>query len=135
MGGNNRIKWLTKPDFMTRSLYNIRATKVSIARKSLFKVLHFKMPGIKLDISYASETIICFESKIFFNLVNTIQVFIFVGTTNFRIINIFIPFYLYLKNIDTLTIYLTNITNQTHLPRWQKYLNFLQIKISMIFSQ
>lgn len=49
---------------------------------------------------------------ILLNSINTIQVDIPVGITNFYVIDIFTSFFLCLKNIDILKIYLNNITNQ-----------------------
>ena len=70
------------------------------------------MPKIELDITCANEATLYFENIISLSLIGTVQVFISVGTTNFYIIDIHTPFFLYLKDINTLSIYLNNITNQ-----------------------
>lgn len=46
------------------------------------------------------------------SLIDTIQVNISISIINFHFIDIHILFLLYLKNMDTLSIYLNNITNQ-----------------------
>lgn len=69
------------------------------------------MSKIELDITYASKTIICFEIEISLSLISIIQVFIFVNSINFHIINIFTPFFFYLKDINIFDIYLNNIIN------------------------
>ena len=44
--------------------------------------------------------------------IDTVQVFIPVGTANFHVIDTLTPFFLCLKDMDILEIYLNNITNQ-----------------------
>lgn len=66
----------------------------------------------KLNTTYINKIIICFESKIFLDLINTIQVYISIDIANFYNINIYILVFFYLKNMDTFNIYLNNIINQ-----------------------
>lgn len=69
------------------------------------------MLKIELEIIYANKTTIYFKSKMLLNLIGTIQVFIPINITNFYIIDILIPFFFCLKNINILSIYLNNIIN------------------------
>lgn len=91
---------------------NIGVAKVLTARKNQFKALQRKMPKIKLDTTRTNETTISFGSKIPLNSIGTVQVFIYIGITNFYVIDTPTLFLLCLKNIDILSIYLNNITNQ-----------------------
>ncbi len=70
------------------------------------------MPKIELNITHANETTMCFESKILWISIDIVQVFIPVDTINFYIVNISAPFLLCLKDINTFSIHLNNITNQ-----------------------
>lgn len=70
------------------------------------------MLKVKLDTTRANEVIIYFGNKMTLSLIGTIQVFISIGITNFHIVNIPNPFFLYLKNINKVGIYLNNISNQ-----------------------
>lgn len=70
------------------------------------------MLEIMLDTTPANKAIIFIESEISLNSINIIQVSILVSTTNFYIVDLFILFFLYLKNMDILSIYLNNIINQ-----------------------
>ena len=85
--------------------------KVSIAGKSQFKALQYKMLKIELDTTRANEATICFRSRLPLSLIDTVQVLIPVSTTNFYIVDIPTPFLLCLKDMDILGIYLNNITN------------------------
>lgn len=91
---------------------NIGTAKVSIARKSQFKAMQYKMPEIKLDTTCANEVTIYFESGIPLSSIDIVQVFISGGITNFHIIDISIPFLLCLEDMDIFGIYLNNIRNQ-----------------------
>lgn len=91
---------------------DINATKVLTVGKSQFKALKREIPKIKLDITRANEAIICFGSGMLLSLIGTIQVFTPIDTTNFHIVDTLTLFLFYLKDIDTLSIYLNNITNQ-----------------------
>ena len=88
------------------------AAKVSTAGKSQFKALQCEMPEIELDTTCANEATICFGSGMPLSSIGTVQVFIPVGITNFHVVDTPTPFLLCLKDIDTLGIYLNNITNQ-----------------------
>ncbi len=70
------------------------------------------MSEIELDITSANKAIIYFKSRIPLSLIGIVHIFIFIGIINFHIVNIPTPFLLCLKDIDTLGIYLNNITNQ-----------------------
>ena len=70
------------------------------------------MPKIELDITCANKATICFGSIISLSSIGTVQVFTPVGNTNFYIVDIPTSFLLYLKEINTLGIYLNKITNQ-----------------------
>ena len=69
------------------------------------------MPEIKLDTTHANKATICFGSQMLLSLIGIVQVSIPIDTTNFYVINIPTLFLFYLKDIDTLGIYLNNITN------------------------
>ena len=88
------------------------AAKVSTARISQFKALQCEIPEIELDITHANETTICFGSRMPLSSIGIVQVFTPFGTTNFHIVDTCTPFFLCFKDIDTLDIYLNNITNQ-----------------------
>ena len=88
------------------------AAKVSTAGKSQFKALQREMPEIELDTTRANEATICFGSGMPLSSIGTVQVFTPVGTTNFHVVDTPTPFLLCLKDMDTLGIYLNNITNQ-----------------------
>lgn len=90
---------------------NTSTTKVLIAKKYQFIALQYKIPEIELDITYTNKAIVSFKSRIPLSLIGIIQVFTLIDTTNFHIINPSISFFLYLKNMDILGIYLNNITN------------------------
>ncbi len=70
------------------------------------------MPEIELDITHANEATICFGSGLPLSSIDTVQVLTPIGTANFHVVDTPILFLLCLKNIDTLGIYLNNITNQ-----------------------
>lgn len=70
------------------------------------------MPSIELNIIYKNKTIIYFKSEIFLSFINIVKVNIPINAINFHIVNTFITFFLYLKNINRLNIYLNNIINQ-----------------------
>ena len=70
------------------------------------------MSEIALDTTRTNEATIYFGSEILLSSIGTIQVYIPVGTTNFHVVDTPTPFFLCLKNMDTLGIYLNNITNQ-----------------------
>ena len=70
------------------------------------------MPEIELNTTRANEATICFGSRMSLSSIGTVQIFTPVGTTNFHVIDIPISFLLCLKDMDTLGIYLNNITNQ-----------------------
>ena len=93
-------------------MLDIGVAKVSIAGKSQLKALQYKMSEIELDTTHANEATICFESGISLSLISIVQVFKPIGTINFYIVNTFTLFFLYLKDMDILGIYLNNITNQ-----------------------
>ena len=88
------------------------AAKVSTAEKSQFKALQYEMPEIELDTTRANEATICFGSGMLLSSIGIVQVFTPIGTTNFHVVDTPIPFLLCLKDMDTLGIYLNNITNQ-----------------------
>ena len=69
------------------------------------------MPEIELDTTRANQVTICFGSGIPLSSIGIIQFFTPAGTTNFYIVDIPTLFLLCLKDIDTLSIYLNNITN------------------------
>ncbi len=91
---------------------NTGSAKVSIVGKSQFKALQHEMSEIELDTTFANEATICFGSRLLLSLIDTIQVFTPVGTSNFHVIDIFTLFLFCLKDMDRLGIYLNNITNQ-----------------------
>lgn len=91
---------------------NTDIAKVLTTGQSQFKALQCKMPEIELDTTRANEAIICFESKIPLSSIGTVEVFIPIGTTNFHIIDIPIPFLFCLKDMDICSIYLNSIINQ-----------------------
>ncbi len=86
--------------------------KVSTARKSQFKALQREMLEIELDTTRTNEATIYFGSGLPLSSIGTVQVLTPVGTTNFHVVDIPTLFLLCLKDIDTLDIYLNNITNQ-----------------------
>ena len=88
------------------------AAKVSTAGKSQFKALQREMPEIELDTTRANEATICFGSGLPLSSIGTVQVLTPVGTANFHVVDTPTPFLLCLKDMDTLGIYLNNITNQ-----------------------
>ena len=90
---------------------DISIAKVSIAGKSQFKAVQCEMPDIKLDITRANEATICFGNRMPLSSISTVQVFTFGGTINFYVVDTPTPFLFYLKDMDTLGIYLNNITN------------------------
>ena len=69
------------------------------------------MPSVKLNKTYANKATICFEIGISLSSISIVRIDIPVGTANFHVVETSIPFLLYLKDIDTLGIYLNNITN------------------------
>lgn len=91
---------------------NISTVKVSTAGKTQFKALQYEMSLAKLDTTCANEAIIYFRNGILLSLIGTIRVDILVGMANFHVVNTSNPFLLCLKNINTLEVYLNNITNQ-----------------------
>lgn len=70
------------------------------------------MPEIERDITHANKANICFKNRLSLRSISTIQVFILACTINFYVVNIFISFFFYLKDIDIFNIYSNNITNQ-----------------------
>ncbi len=88
------------------------AAKVSTAGKSQFKALQRKMPEIELDATCANKTTICFRSGLPLSSIGIVQVLTSVGTANFDVVDTSTSFLLYLKDMDTLGIYLNNISNQ-----------------------
>ena len=92
-------------------MLNINTIKVLIAKKNQFKILQYKISEIELNITYANKATIYFKSKMFLNSNSIIQVFIFINTIKFYVIDISILFLFYLKDIDIFGIYLNNITN------------------------
>lgn len=72
---------------------DIGVVKVSAAGKSQFKVLQYEILEIKPNTTYANESTICFRSGISLSSIGTVQVFIFVDTTNFHIVDTFISFF------------------------------------------
>ena len=88
------------------------AAKVSTVGKSQFKTLQREMPEIELDTIRANKATICFGSEMLLSSIGTVQVFIPIGTTNFHVVDTPTPFLLCLKDMDTLSIDLNNITNQ-----------------------
>ncbi len=91
---------------------DIGIAKVSTAGKSQFKGLQLEMPKIELDTTRANKVTIYFGSGLPLNSIGIVQVLISVGTTNFHVVDTPTLFFLCLKNIDTHSIYLNNITNQ-----------------------
>ena len=88
------------------------AAKVSTVEKSQFMALQHKMPEIELDTTRANKATICFGSRMPLSSIGTIQVFTPISTTNFYVVDTPTPFLFCLKDMDTLGIYLNNITNQ-----------------------
>lgn len=70
-----------------------------------------KIPSIKLNTIYTNEATTCFKSKISLSFINIVQIDVLVDTSNFYIMDIAILFLFYLKDMNTLSIYLNNITN------------------------
>lgn len=70
------------------------------------------MPSVKLNKTYANKVTICFGIGISLSSIGIVRIDIPVGTANFYVVETFIPFLLCLKDIDTLGIYLNNITHQ-----------------------
>ncbi len=87
------------------------AAKVSTAGKSQFKALQHEMPESELDTTRANEATISFGRGIPLSSIGRVQVLISIGTANFHVVDTPTPFLLCLKNMDTLGIYLNNITN------------------------
>lgn len=90
---------------------DISGAKVSTAEKSQFQALQYEILSVKLDTIYANKAILCFESKTSLSFIGTVRVDTLVGITNFYIIDTSILFFLYLKNMDILKVYLNNIIN------------------------
>lgn len=70
------------------------------------------MLSIELDITYTNKSTIYFGNKTLLNFITIVQINILVNITNFYIMDTSILFIFYLKNINILSIYLNNITNQ-----------------------
>lgn len=70
------------------------------------------MPEIELDTICVNEATICFENGVPLSSIDIVQILISIGIINVHIVDIPILFLLCLKDIDTLGIYLNNITNQ-----------------------
>lgn len=70
------------------------------------------MLSIELDITYTNKPTIYFGNKTLLNFITIVQINILVNITNFYIMDTSILFIFYLKNINILSIYLNNITNQ-----------------------
>ena len=70
------------------------------------------MPEIELNTTNANEAIIYFGSGMPLSSIGIVQVFTLINTTSFNIVNKFILFFFYLKNMDIFDIYLNNIINQ-----------------------
>lgn len=90
---------------------NTGDAKVSTTRKSQFKALQNKIPETELDTTYTNKATIYFGSRISLSLIDTIQVLILVGTIKFHDVDIPIPIFLYLKDMDKRVIYFNNIIN------------------------
>lgn len=88
------------------------ASKVSTVKKSQFIALQRTMLKIKLDTIRANEATIFFRSGVSLSSIGIIQAFILVDTTIFHVVNLLTPFFLSLKDINILGIYLKKITNQ-----------------------
>ena len=94
------------------------------------------MSKIELDTNHANKATIYFGSGIPFRLIDIVQVFTFVGTINFHVVNPPTPFLLCLKNMDKLSIYLNNITNQFICQNGKNISVFLQIGTFLVlYSQ
>ena len=88
------------------------AATVSTAGKSQFKALQCEMPEIELDTTRTNEATIGFGSGMPLSSIGIVQLLTPIGTANFHVVDIPTPILLCLKDIDTLNIYLNNITNQ-----------------------
>lgn len=69
------------------------------------------MSEIKSYRTCIDKSNIYFRSNISLSLIGIIQVFTLTCITNFHVVNIFILFFLYLKDMNTFSIYLKNINN------------------------
>lgn len=72
---------------------DIRAAKFLIAGKSQFKVLQLEIPLIKLHITYANNSIICFRSGTLLSSISTVHVDTLVGIVNINVLDISILFF------------------------------------------
>lgn len=70
------------------------------------------MLEIKLDTTNINKATICFGSEMLLSSTNIVQVLIPTNIANFYIIDKPTLFFLFLKDIDILGIYLNYITNQ-----------------------
>lgn len=93
-------------------ILEISTIKVLTVEKIQFKALHHKMPEIELNITYTIKASICFGSRKLLSLIGIVQIFTLVNITNFYNVNISTPFFLCLKKINILSIYLNNMINQ-----------------------
>lgn len=91
---------------------NTEVVKVSTTGKSQFKALQREMPEIEQNMICAIETTICFKSWMSLSLIGIVQLLTLIDIINFYFVDTLTPFLLYLKDVDTLGIYLNNITNQ-----------------------
>lgn len=74
--------------------------------------MQYELPEIELNTTCANKATRCFGSKILLSSIGTIQVFTPISTINFYVVDTLTPFFFCLKDMNTLSIYLTNITNQ-----------------------
>lgn len=70
------------------------------------------MPEIELETTCQNEATIYFGSGMHLSSIGMVQLLTLVGTTNFHVIDVSILFFPRLKDMDTLSIYMNNITNQ-----------------------
>lgn len=92
-------------------IYNNSTIKVSATGKSQFKALQYEIPKIKLDETRTIKDTIYFKSRMSLSSIGIIQICTLVGTVKIYVVDISIPFFLYLKDINILGIYLNNIIN------------------------
>lgn len=73
--------------------------------------MQYKILLIELDITYVNKAAIFFKNGIPLSFIGTIEIDTLVGITNFYVVDTSTLFFLYLKKIDILDIYLNNIIN------------------------
>lgn len=91
---------------------DICSAKVSTAENGKFQALQHEMSKIELDTTCVNKIRICLRSRLIFSSIGIFQLLTPVSTTYFHVIDTSTSFFLRLKDMNTLGIYLNNITNQ-----------------------